>query len=326
MHLSEKQRRKNVLRRQHGFCGHEVSKTEPECEGGCADQGAGADTALMEVPQHPGPEPRPRSQPAALPGAAAGPTGDGAEKLQEGVRRTWPGRKAQAETVGAPRVLAGSVPAALLGHSPPSRPPPRLSRRGERQGSNAGPGEQGLGPMRPPPDVSHLRAVLQRLLDGQFVDARHGGGRAEPPRLRSPHASPAWPDPPRPPPAGRPAPCAPGLPIGPPAPCPSVHWSSRSLPGCPLAGGSARWGTGAGTEGGVARARPGRAGFRRLPGSASLRGRLSAGTGGEAAEAVSPLRWLPGSVDYGCQAEYPSLCAPWVAVVSSQTITLGAPP
>lgn len=61
-------------------------------------------------------------------------------------------------------------------------------RRGSRRRRPPGPGQApasrggaGLGSARPapPPAAPHLRAVLQRLLDGQLVDARHRGrGRA----------------------------------------------------------------------------------------------------------------------------------------------------
>lgn len=59
MHLCEQQRGKILLRRKHGFCGHEVSKAEAGCEAGvgsrercrhCPD-GAAAAPGLAAAPQ-----------------------------------------------------------------------------------------------------------------------------------------------------------------------------------------------------------------------------------------------------------------------------------
>lgn len=114
---------------------------------------------------------------------------------------------------------------------------------------------QGLGPMQPPLGLSHLRAVLQRLLDGQFIDAGHGGHRAEPPRLRCPRAGPAGPDPHRPPPAARRTSRPPRARLPhwrawlPPLARPASPLARPLLPpGCPLAGGPACSRAGAGVR------------------------------------------------------------------------------
>lgn len=179
--VKDKDKNKIVLRNGDGFCQHEVSKTNHERKRGGGEHG------------------RHRCEPSrargCTPGSSARDTGR--RQRDRGAARRGPARAdSGAATPGdqehrkAPATPAGPCPVPSC--PPPSRHQRRRSvspreRGGDRAGSSAGPGAHAWARSGLP----HLRAVLQRLLDGQLVDAGHGGGRADcaPLQLRSPQRS-----------------------------------------------------------------------------------------------------------------------------------------
>lgn len=148
--------------------------------------GAGNTGVTAANPPEPGAAP-----PAPRPGTRGDDSGTGAPLAGARPERTAEPPPPGTRSTGRhrPRPPGPALPC------PVPRPPGRQRRRsvsprergGDRAGSSAGPGAHGWARSGLP----HLRAVLQRLLDGQLVDAGHGGGRADcaPLQLRSPQRS-----------------------------------------------------------------------------------------------------------------------------------------
>lgn len=115
----------------------------------------------------------------------AGPTSEGGGGSVASLRRPDTARGSRPSRAGPRGPPAGSRAAAARGEARDGRghwaAAPTWSGAGTcgRGGAGPGVGPPCSFPRRPPPPAPHLRAVLQRLLDGQLVDSRHrGGGRA----------------------------------------------------------------------------------------------------------------------------------------------------